>query len=167
MIKGQTDFQLFKQDILNATNEISQKESLETGRKGISGFRDKLTYYKVAIFFAYGYISIVSTIILFLGVTPQAIENVNNGLTSIGAPFQLPVGMASFVAISLVFFLFVGGVIAMRFLGLYKREGEIGVLQNAGFYLLSKQNMKIIEQNEIMIKQNEEIIKMQKEEKEK
>lgn len=135
----------YVRDVEKATNEISQKKSITTERKGMSGFRDKFTFYKVAIFFAYGYISLIQTMIIFLGITPQAIININGFLAGIGVGYQFPVDIASFVSIMIIFFLFVFGIFAMKYFGLFKRESEIGAMQSPGNYLIAKQNDEIIQ----------------------
>ena len=140
----QDEYQQFQTGIEQATNEIHQKNSVKTQRTGFAGLRDKFTFFKVAIFFAYGYISIIQTMIIFLGITPQAIMNVNGFLVTIGIAYQFPVDVASFVAIAMIVLLFVMGVMAMLYLGLFKREQEIGSMQHPGFYLLAKQNEEII-----------------------
>ena len=94
-------YEKFKENLEQATNEINQRTSIRTQRKGFAGFRDKLAFYKVAIFFAYGYISIIQTMIIFLGITPQAIENVNGFLKTLNIPIQLPVDISSKITTSL------------------------------------------------------------------
>jgi len=138
------DYELFKKKIEKATNEINQRASVGSTRKGFAGFRDKFTFYKMAVFFAYGYISIIQTMIIFLGVTPQAVKNVNDFFRLLGIPFQFPVDVASFLAIIIIVALFVFGIFAMMFLGLFKREQEITIMQSPGFFLLVKQNEEII-----------------------
>ena len=125
-------------ELHKATNEINQKASLKTKRKGIAGFRDKFAFYKMALFFAYGYISIIQTMIIFLGITPQAIDNVNGFLKVIGISYKIPVEIASVATIGLIIGLFVFGVLAMSVLGLYKREAEVSTAQSPGFYAIYK-----------------------------
>jgi len=135
----------YMKGIEQATNEINQRISARTKRKGSIGFRDKLVFVKVAIFFAYGYISIIQTMIIFLGITPQAIENINGFFVTVGIPIQLPVDISSVIAISIIVVLFIFGIFAMLFFGLYKREHEIATMQSPGYYLIVKQNAEIIE----------------------
>ena len=134
----------FINDVEKATNEINQKQSINTTRHGAAGLRDKFAFYKMSLFFAYGYISIVQTMIVFLGLTPQAIDNLNMFLLLVGIKYQFPVNISSVVAIGLVVGLFIFGVLAMMYLGLYKREAEVSTRQNPGFYLVDKQNREII-----------------------
>lgn len=138
------DYELFKTKLEQATNEINQRTSSITARKGFAGLRDKFAFYKVAVFFAFGYISLIQTMIIFLGITPQAIININSFLRAVGFSFQFPVDISSLLAILIIIGLFIFGIFAMLFLGLYKREQEIGTIQHPGIYLLVKQNEEII-----------------------
>jgi len=138
-------YKKYMKGIEEATNEINQRISIKTKRRGFAGFRDKLAFYKVAVFFAYGYISIIQTLIIFLGITPQAIENINGFFTTLGIRYQFPVDISSIVAIMIIIMLFIFGVLAMLFFGLYKREQEISTMQQPGYYLIAKQNNRIIE----------------------
>lgn len=150
------DHKEYVEAVAQVTNEINQQRSVGTNRKGFASFRDKLAYYKVAVFFAYGYVSIIQTMVIFLGITPQALENINGFFSAIGIPLQLPVDISSIIAIVLIIVLFFGGIFAMRFLGLYRREQELGVLQNPGLYLLCKQNHRIIQLLEELKEKDEE-----------
>jgi hypothetical protein len=141
----QNNYETFKKAIEEATNEINQRSSAQTKRKGLAGLRDKFTFYKMAIFFAYGYISIIQTMIIFLGVTPSAIKNINDFLVVVGIPFQFPVDVASLLAIVIIFMLFVFGIFAMLLLGLYKREQEVATLQSPGWLMLMNQNQEILD----------------------
>lgn len=135
----------FKGDIEIATNEINQRLSIKTTRKGFGGFRDNIVFYKMAVTFAYAYIAVIQSLIIFLGVTPQAIININNFFNTIGIPFGFPVDISSMVAVVIIFGLFIFGILAILILGLYKREQEIGTLQQPGFYLSVKQGYMIID----------------------
>jgi len=139
------NYTIFRKQIEQATNEINQKQSITTTRKGAGSIRDKLTFYKFAFFFAYGYIGLIQTMIIFLGVTPQAIKSINNFLLTLGITYQFPVDIASMITIIMIACLFIFGVFAMIYFGLYKREQEIGTMQSPGIYLLSKQNEEIIQ----------------------
>jgi hypothetical protein len=138
----------FINDIAKATDEIDQKNSVSTNRVGNKSIRDNFAFYKMAIFFAYGYISIIQTMIIFLGVTPQAIVNLNLFFSTLHIPIQLPVNISSVLAIILIIILFFGGILAMKFIGLYKRELELSTLQSPGMYLVAKQNDEILKRLE-------------------
>lgn len=142
-MKEDKEYIQFKEDIEQATNEINQRLALQTGRKGVKNFRDNFAFYKVAMTFSYAYITIIQSVILLIGITPQAIENINKFFITVGIPFQFPVSIASILTIVIIFALFTFGVFAILFFGLLKRESEIGVIQSPGFYLITKQNYKI------------------------
>lgn len=165
MKEKNSDYEIYKKNLEQATNEINQRSALQTTRKGLRSFRDKFAFYKIAIFFAYGYIQIIQTIIIMLGVTPDAIENINMFFRKTGIPFQLPVDISSILAVIIIFSLFTFGVFAMLVFGLYKREQEIGCLQHPGLYLISKQDEEISNQTEEILKQNKIIIKLLEEKK--
>ena len=142
-------------ELNNSANNINQNETVKTPRKGIQGIRDKFAFYKMAMFFAYGYISLIQTMIIFLGITPQAIENLNSFILVIGLKYQFPVELSSFATILLIIGLFIFGVLAMLHFGLYKREAEVASQQNPAMFLLYQQNKEIID----LLKQINERIK--------
>lgn len=137
-------YESFRKLLERATNEINQRAAAKTDRKGYAGFRDKFAFFKLALVFAFGYVSIVQTMVIFLGVTPQAIENVNGFLYSVGVSYQFPVDISSMVAIGIVVGLVIFGVLAVLVFGLLKREQEVNISQSPGFYLLAMQNEDII-----------------------
>jgi len=143
----------FRKHLEQATDEIKQKTAAKTNRKGkLLWLRDKLTFFKLATVFAFGYVGIIQSMVIFLGLTPQAVENVNDFFFTLGIPYQFPVAMSSFVAISIVVGLVVFGILAVLVFGLLKREQEVSISQSPGFYLIAKQNEEIIS----LLKKNQE-----------
>ena len=139
-------YDVFRERLEQATNEINQRSAATTTRKGkLLWMRDKLAFFKLALVFAVGYVSIVQSMVIFLGITPQAIENVNEFFVVLGIPYQFPVALSSFVAISIVAGLVVFGILAVLVFGLLKREQEVNISQSPGFFLLATQNEKIID----------------------
>jgi len=140
-----SSYDKFQRGIEQATNEINQRNSIKTMRTGLGGIRDKIAFLKVAITFAYAYVAIIQSLVIFLGITPQAIENINGFMLTLGIRYQFPVNISSIVAVSIIIGLFVFGVLSMLFLGLYKREQEVTSMQQPGYLYLSKQNDEILD----------------------
>ena len=138
-------YDTFRRLLEESTNEINHKQAAKTNRKGkLLWVRDKLAFFKLAIIFGIGYISIVQSMVIFLGITPQAIENMNGFLLAMGISYQFPVTMSSLVTLGIVAGLVIFGVLAVLVFGLLKRESEISVSQSPGFYLIASQNEEII-----------------------
>jgi hypothetical protein len=143
---NKNEYDNFRKLLEQATNEINQRSAAKTNRKGkLLWLRDKFTFFKLAMLFAFGYVSVFQSLIIFLGITPQAIENINGFLLTLGFSYQFPVALSSFVAIGIICSLVIFGVIAVLVFGLLKREQEIGISQSPGFYLIVKENERIIE----------------------
>jgi len=145
MDKNNSDvYKTYRDGIENATNMINQRIGAKTKRRGIKGLRDRISFFKFSLTVAYTYIATIQTVIILLGITPQAIENINIFMGTLGIGFRFPVDLSSIIAVSVVIGLFVFGVLAILFFGLYKREQEIGVMQSPGFLLVAHQNYEII-----------------------
>lgn len=141
----------YSDEIEETTNAIDLKTVMGTNRTGVAAKRDHLVLIKSAWAESLTYFAIVQTMVIFLGLMDDVINNINTGLRSLGSMmgiydiYQFPVGVASFLAISFIIFLVCFGMVAYRYFGLPRRSQEIGAKMNSALFLLWRQNTELLE----------------------
>ena len=141
-------FSQYKNELIKVTDDLSLKEAIRSDRKGSRKIRDTLVLTKLAWTESLSYFAIIQSVIIFTALVPNSIENINALFSTIGIGIQLPVASASIIAILLIFFIFVFGIISFRFFGLIRRANEVGALYSPGNLLLYKEIQEIKQQME-------------------
>lgn len=149
-------FEEYLKDVETATNEISLKKSSTTNRTGSSKWRDRLMYGRVAWQEALAFVAIIQTIIIFVALIPQSVLTVNGFLTLIGLSYQFPIHIASLIVIIFIIFVFVFGLIAVRYIGTFTSVNEISTKMYPAYFLLWKQ-MKNLEKKVVELENKKDI----------
>ena len=139
------DFEKFAKEVEIVTEQMSKKESTRTSRKGLSRLKNRILYSKMAWNEALSFVGIIQTLVIFLALVPQAIGSGNDFLTYIGLSYQFPKQIGSLIAILFIVFVFLFGVVAVRYVGTITTSNEIGTKMNPSIYLLW-QKMEALEQ---------------------
>lgn len=110
-------FSEYSKAIEDYTIKINTKESTET-----KGTVKKLVFLKMAWQESLTWFVVVQSCVIFLGLVDDVVDNVNSGIRGlasiigISSPFQFPLSIASFIAVSFVLFLFCFGFIGYKYL---------------------------------------------------
>jgi len=144
----------------DACNGIELPKSVKTRRKGVSGIRDKLVFYKTAWGVAESWAALPKAFVFWLGLTPLAIANFNEFMKFIGSPIYLPIGYTSLISVVVVCVLMIFGFYSMTKIGLNRRSLELGGKQNPTYFLLYVMSKMMIDkidnlENEIKDLKNE------------
>ena len=151
------DFEKYSKEVEEATNNINLKLSSNTKRKGKSKLRDRLVFYKYAWQESLSFMSVLQSIVIFMALIPASIVSVNEFFIWMNIPFVFPVHISSLFAIIFIIFVFVFGLVAVRYIGTISSSNEIGTKMNPGNYMLweklqeiekTLENLKEEKQNE-------------------
>ena len=130
------DFKEYSKKVEEATNNINLKLSSNTKRKGKSKLRDKLVFYKYAWQESLSFMSVLQSIVIFMALIPASIISLNEFFIFAGIPYTFPVHISSVFAIIFIVFVFVFGLVAVRYIGTISSSNEIGAKMNPGNYML-------------------------------
>jgi len=136
-------YKRYKDDLSKVTDGLSLGEAIRSDRKGSRKFRDNFVLLKMAWTESLSYFAIVQSVIIFTALVPDSIGNINTVFNSLHIPYQFPVGSSSVVALLLIIFIFLFGIISFRFFGLARRSNEVGALYSPGNILLYKKICEI------------------------
>lgn len=137
-------FNFFVSDVESTTDGIILKLASSSNRKGLQGSRDRIVSGKFCWTEAFTYITIIQSLIIFSALIPQSIETVNGFLEWAGLNIAFPIEWGSVSVVVFLIAVFIFGLLAVRRVGTYRSFSEISVKMNPGFYLLWKQNRKLM-----------------------
>ena len=130
------DFEKFAKEVEAVTEQMSKKESTATSRTGLSRLKNRVLYFKMTWGEALSFVSIIQSFVIFLALIPQAIGSGNDFLSMIGIGYQFPKQISSVVAVLFIIFVFIFGIIAVRYVGTITTSNEIGTKMSPSTYLL-------------------------------
>lgn len=130
------DYNGYSDRLEEASDAIQLKQAVSTKRKGKAGLRDKFVFGRTSWTEALSYVSIVQSVVIFTALVPEAVVTVNEFFTWTKIPIQLPVQISSVGAILFILFVFVFGLVAIRYLGMSRRGAELSSKVNPSLFLL-------------------------------
>jgi len=133
------DYNKYSIDMEKATNEIQLKKATSTKRKGKAGLRDRLVFGRMSWTEALAFVSIIQSVIIFTALIPDAVETINEFFVWLHIPIVFPIEISSVAAVIFIIFVFIFGIIAIRYFGTSRRGAEItGKLTPAYFLMWQK-----------------------------
>ena len=136
-------FEKYKCQLSKMTDSLNLKQAIRSNRKGSKKLRDYLVFFKVALQESLSYFAVVQTVLLFMALTPQAIENINGILLFLQIPITLDITFSSILTIIAISIIFLFGIVSYRFFGLTRSANEISSRYSPGQFLLFKELQEI------------------------
>ena len=130
------DYNEYSDKLEEATDSIQLKKAVSTKRKGKAGFRDKFVFGRSSWTEALSYVSVIQSVVIFTALIPAAVVTVNEFFVWVKLPIEFPIEISSVAAIFFIIFVFIFGLIAIRYLGMSRRGSELTGKLNPALFLL-------------------------------
>lgn len=138
------DYQEYSREIEQYVRNIDLKVAT-TQKTKVS----KLVFSKAAWQESLTWFAVVQSMVIFLGLMDDVVDNFNailadiSSLFNLSTPLSLPVNITSYIAFMFIMFLFCFGFVGYRYLRLPQTTQMIGAKNNGAFFMLWKQNKEL------------------------